>query len=120
MVGFHPHSSIAANYPATYRRMHIGLQRCAFISYQSVLLNARSLNQNLFTIVRQNSHQNELAFEKANADMIMQPTLVTARKILLLLIAPLLKHFFRYLLAQELFIVAFKACLALAVPQKSN
>jgi phage terminase large subunit-like protein len=33
--------------------------------------------------------------------MIMQPTLVTARKILLLLIAPLLKHFFRYLLAQE-------------------
>jgi Trk K+ transport system NAD-binding subunit len=67
----------------------------------SVLLNARSLNQNLFTIVRQNSHQNELAFEKANADMIMQPTLVTARKILLLLIAPLLKHFFRYLLAQE-------------------
>ncbi|MBT4145964.1 MAG: potassium channel protein, partial [Gammaproteobacteria bacterium] len=67
----------------------------------SVLLNARSLNPNLFTIVRQNSHQNELAFEKANADMIMQPTLVTARKILLLLIAPLLKHFFRYLLAEE-------------------
>ena len=67
----------------------------------SVLLNARSLNQNLFTIVRQNSHQNELAFENADADMIMQPTLVTARKILLLLIAPLLKHFFRYLLAKE-------------------
>ena len=67
----------------------------------SVLLNARSLNPNLFTIVRQNSHQNELAFAKADADMIMQPTLVTARKILLLLIAPLLKHFFRYLLAKE-------------------
>ncbi len=67
----------------------------------SVLLNARSLNPNLFTIVRQNSHQNELAFAKAEADMIMQPTLVSARKILLLLIAPLLKHFFRYLLAKE-------------------
>ncbi|RLA23610.1 MAG: potassium transporter, partial [Gammaproteobacteria bacterium] len=67
----------------------------------SVLLNAMSLNKNLFTIVRQNSHQNELAFAKAEADMIMQPTLVTARKILLLLIAPLLKHFFRYLLAKE-------------------
>lgn len=67
----------------------------------SVLLNSRSLNKNLFTIVRQNSHQNELAFAKADADMIMQPTLVTARKILLLLIAPLLKHFFRYLLAKE-------------------
>lgn len=67
----------------------------------SVLLNAYRLNQGLFTIVRQNSHQNELVFAKANADMIMQPTLVTARKILLLLIAPLLKHFFRYLLAKE-------------------
>ncbi len=67
----------------------------------SVLLNARSLNPNLFTIVRQNSHQNELAFAKADADMIMQPTLVSARKILLILIAPLLKHFFRYLLAKE-------------------
>ncbi len=67
----------------------------------SVLLNARSLNKHLFTIVRQNSYQNELAFEKADADMIMQPTLVTARKILFLLVAPLLKHFFRYLLARE-------------------
>jgi len=66
-----------------------------------VLLNARCLNPNLFTIVRQNSHKNELAFSMADADMIMQPTLVTARKILLLLIAPLLKHFFVYLLAKE-------------------
>ncbi|MCF7970350.1 MAG: NAD-binding protein [Methylococcaceae bacterium] len=65
------------------------------------LLNARCLNKNLFTIVRQNSHENEVAFSVANADMIMQPTLVTARKILLLLIAPLLKPFFRYLLAKE-------------------
>jgi Trk K+ transport system NAD-binding subunit len=67
----------------------------------SVLLNARCLNEDLFTIVRQNSHQNELAFSKANVDMIMQPTLVTARKIMLLLIAPLLKHFFWYLLVKE-------------------
>jgi len=67
----------------------------------SVLLNARSSNPNLFTIVRQNSHKSELAFTMADADMIMQPTLVTARKILLLLIAPLLKHFFRYLLSAE-------------------
>jgi Trk K+ transport system NAD-binding subunit len=65
-----------------------------------VLLNARSLNPDLFTIVRQNSHKNELAFTMADTDMIMQPTLVTARKILLLLIAPLLKHFFAYLLAR--------------------
>ncbi|MEN8261350.1 MAG: NAD-binding protein, partial [Pseudomonadota bacterium] len=63
-----------------------------------ILLNARALNPNLFSIVRQNRHENEVAFNAANADMIMQPSLVTARRILFLLIAPLLKRFFRYLL----------------------
>lgn len=63
-----------------------------------ILLNARSLNPGLFSIVRQNRHENEVAFNAANADMIMQPSLVTARRILFLLIAPLLKPFFRYLM----------------------
>ena len=66
-----------------------------------ILLNARALNPNLFSIVRQNRHENEVAFNAANADMIMQPSLVTARRILFLLIAPLLKRFFRFLLAPE-------------------
>ncbi len=63
-----------------------------------ILLNARYFNENLFTIVRQNRHENEVAFHATNVDMIMQPTLVAARKILFLLIAPLLKSFFKYLL----------------------
>lgn len=63
-----------------------------------ILLNARHLNRNLFTIVRQNRHENEVAFRATNVNVIMQPTLVTARKILFILIAPLLKTFFRYLL----------------------
>jgi voltage-gated potassium channel len=66
-----------------------------------ILLNARYFNRNLFTIVRQNRHVNEVAFNSASADMIMQPTLVTARRILFLLIAPLLKPFFRYLLEDK-------------------
>lgn len=66
-----------------------------------ILLNARHFNPNLFTIVRQNHHQNEVAFEAGNTDIIMQPTLVTARKILFLLIAPLLKPFFFYLLEDK-------------------
>ena len=66
-----------------------------------ILLNARFFNKNLFTIVRQNRHHNAVAFQASKVDMIMQPSLVTARKILLLLIAPLLKKFFRYLLADE-------------------
>jgi Trk K+ transport system NAD-binding subunit len=63
-----------------------------------ILLNARYFNRNLFTIVRQNRHENEVAFSATKVDMTMQPTLVAARKILFLLIAPLLKSFFRYLL----------------------
>lgn len=63
-----------------------------------ILLNARYFNRNLFTIVRQNRHENEIAFRAANVDMIMQPSLVAARKILFILIAPLLKTFFSYLL----------------------
>lgn len=66
-----------------------------------ILLNARYFNRNLFTIVRQNRHENEVAFRATEVDMIMQPTLVAARKILFLLIAPLLKTFFRYLLENK-------------------
>lgn len=66
-----------------------------------ILLNARYFNKDLFTIVRQNNHENEIAFRAANVDMIMQPTLVAARKILFILIAPLLKVFFRYLLKNK-------------------
>ncbi len=66
-----------------------------------ILLNARFFNRELFTIVRQNRHQNEVAFSAADVDMVMQPTLVTARRILFLLIAPLLKPFFHYLLEDK-------------------
>lgn len=63
-----------------------------------ILLNARSLNPGLFCIVRQNRHENEVAFSAADADIIMQPSLVTARRIMVHIIAPLLKSFFRYLM----------------------
>jgi Trk K+ transport system NAD-binding subunit len=66
-----------------------------------ILLNARSFNPDLFTIARQNHHYNEVTFAKSGTDIIMQPTLVTAQKILFLLIAPLLKSFFSYLLEKK-------------------
>ena len=66
-----------------------------------ILLNARYLKPDLFTLVRQNRHENKIAFEASKIDMVMQPTLVTARRILFLLIAPLLKSFFYYLLQDE-------------------
>ncbi|MGR9114481.1 MAG: potassium channel family protein [Gammaproteobacteria bacterium] len=66
-----------------------------------ILLNARYLKPDLFTLVRQNRHENKIAFEVSKIDMVMQPTLVTARRILFLLIAPLLKSFFYYLLQDK-------------------
>lgn len=63
----------------------------------SILLNARALNPDVFTIVRQNLHVNQVVFQAARADFIMQPSLVSARRILFLLIAPLLKSFFEAL-----------------------
>lgn len=66
-----------------------------------IMINARSLNPEIFMIVRQNRHQNEVAFHAAQADIIMQPSLVTARRIVFALIAPLLRPLFRYLMDAE-------------------
>jgi Trk K+ transport system NAD-binding subunit len=63
----------------------------------SILVNARALSPKVFVIVRQNLHMNEVVFQAAKADFIMQPSLVSARRILFILIAPLLKSFFEQL-----------------------
>lgn len=61
-----------------------------------ILLNSRSYNAKIFSVIRQNFHENDAVFDAANADMVMQPSLVTARRIMILLKAPLLKRFFKY------------------------
>ncbi len=63
----------------------------------AVLLTSRALNPEAHLIVRQNSHENELAFNAASADLIMQPSLVTARRILLRLISPLIGELLEHL-----------------------
>jgi Trk K+ transport system NAD-binding subunit len=62
-----------------------------------IMLTARSLNRKVCIIVRQNHHENQLAFNAADADLIMQPSLVTARSILFLLLSPLIQPFLDYL-----------------------
>jgi Trk K+ transport system NAD-binding subunit len=59
----------------------------------SILINARAINPAIFLVVRQNHHENELAFSAARANLIMQPSLVSARRILLTLISPLIQVF---------------------------
>jgi voltage-gated potassium channel len=62
-----------------------------------ILLNALMLNPDLFVVARQNRHDDEPAFEASEADLVMQPSLVTARHILLTLISPLTQKFQVYL-----------------------
>lgn len=62
----------------------------------SLVLNARAQNPGIFVLVRQNRHRNQMLFSAAEADLIMQPSLVSARRILFQLIAPLLRTFFEH------------------------
>jgi Trk K+ transport system NAD-binding subunit len=62
-----------------------------------ILLNARMLNPTIFVVARQNRHDDEPAFQACEADLVMQPCLVTARHILLMLISPLTQKFQDYL-----------------------
>ena len=57
----------------------------------SILLCARSLNSNIFSIARQNEHEDQLAFDAARANLTLQPSLTTARRILKILISPLVQ-----------------------------
>ena len=67
----------------------------------SILLNARALNPDIFLLVRQNRYRNQLVFQAAQADFIMVPSLVSARRILFLVLAPLLKTFFEALRGRD-------------------
>ncbi len=67
-----------------------------------IALIARALNPRIFVVVRQNLHRNKVLFDAAAADLIVQPTLVSARRILFMLIAPLLRTFFEHVRERQL------------------
>ncbi|MGI9294448.1 MAG: NAD-binding protein [Pseudomonadales bacterium] len=66
-----------------------------------ILLSARLFKSDAFLIVRQNQHENELAFNAASVDLIMQASLVAARNILLRLIAPVMQAVIEHLKASD-------------------
>lgn len=67
----------------------------------SILMCAQQLNPRIFTIVRQNRHENQLAFDAARADLILQSSLTTARRILKTVISPLIQELIEYLREQD-------------------
>ena len=60
----------------------------------SIIMTAHGLNENLFVIARQNKRANQILFDAVDADLIMQPGEIIARKIRMLLTIPLLTEFF--------------------------
>ncbi len=59
----------------------------------SIIVTARELNPDLFTVVRHTDSSNHPLFENSNADMVMAPSEVVARKIKTLLINPRVDDF---------------------------
>lgn len=54
----------------------------------SILMCVQALRPNAFTVVRQNRHENQIAFDAASTDLVLQSSLTTARRILKHLISP--------------------------------
>jgi len=61
----------------------------------SILITARDLNPELFTVARQNQQSKDAIFKAASIDTIMQPGTITAQHILGLIMAPLLRDFLK-------------------------
>jgi len=61
----------------------------------SIIVTARDLNPNLYTVARQNRRSNEALFAAAGVDQIMERSDIIAHQILALITAPLLSEFLR-------------------------
>lgn len=59
----------------------------------SILLTARDLNADLFTVIRHNQVPNQALFDAVAADIVMHPSLIVAHRIRTLLTTPLLGAF---------------------------
>ncbi len=66
----------------------------------SILMSVRALRPDAFTIVRQNSHENQIAFDVVEANLVLQSSLTTARRVLKHLISPQVQIFVDYLREQ--------------------
>jgi voltage-gated potassium channel len=63
----------------------------------SILMSVNAMNPDIFTIVRQNRHENQVVFDAANADLVLQSSLTTARRVLKHLISPQVQMFLDHL-----------------------
>jgi voltage-gated potassium channel len=59
----------------------------------SIVMTARELKPSIFVVLRQNKADNQMIFDAAKADIVMQPSKIIANHIRLLLTTPLLINF---------------------------
>jgi len=59
----------------------------------SIIITARDLNKDLFSVARQNEQQDDLIYSTANIDLLMKRSSIIARKILAIINTPLLSEF---------------------------
>lgn len=67
----------------------------------SIVITAREIKEDLFTVARQNLRRNGALFESAWLNMVMQPGRIIARRILAYITTPLLADFLRRARAQD-------------------
>jgi len=67
----------------------------------SIVLTARDLNPELFTVARRTRGYNEQLFDAAWLDVVMQPATIIAREVLALVTTPLLAEFLRLIRGKE-------------------
>jgi Trk K+ transport system NAD-binding subunit len=67
----------------------------------SIIMTALDMNENLFTVARQNQKGNDAIFNAANIDLLMQSSMIIGRRIIDLLTNPLLGDFLRMARSQN-------------------
>lgn len=67
----------------------------------AIVMTARTLNPNLFIVVRENYKDNEELFKAVGADIVMHPSTIIADRIRILLVTPLLTEFEQLAQAQD-------------------
>jgi Trk K+ transport system NAD-binding subunit len=67
----------------------------------SIVVTARELNADIFVVLRQNHSDNSAIIQAVNADMVMHPSTIIARKIRVLLGTPMLHEFVSMAYHQE-------------------
>jgi voltage-gated potassium channel len=66
----------------------------------SILMCVNAINPDIFTIVRQNRHENQIVFDATSANLVLQSSLTTARRVLKHLISPQVQMFLDHLREQ--------------------